>query len=234
MRFLNSVFGALVDRSSDELIGALLVATVVAGVMAGLYALGRRRASNPAVFVGGLVLASEVFCMALTTGYYEYRAPSLGNRGPTPFQPAWADGQRTAITGSRRQCHGGTRRLAGHPVSTLSSRRTLITTATSRRRKWRRSCRGPTRTVTALSTSLTSTAPSRGDCFVTPTQPATQPILEYVAKDGRGPNSVTLSPTSRVPGPSEITDCRPRRRPHRASTDDSHADNQAPRRQTCA
>jgi hypothetical protein len=90
MRFLESVFGALADRSSDELIGALLVATVLAGAMAGLYALGRRRASNPTVFVGGLVLASAVFCMALTTGYIEYRAPSLSNPGSTPFQPAWA------------------------------------------------------------------------------------------------------------------------------------------------
>jgi hypothetical protein len=97
MRFLESVFGALVDRSSDELIGALLIAAVVAGVMAGVYALGLRRASNTPVFVGGLVLASEVLCMTLTIGYIEYTSPSLSGPGSTPFRPAYArwspDGQ---------------------------------------------------------------------------------------------------------------------------------------------
>jgi hypothetical protein len=87
MRFLEAVSGAVVDRPIDELIGALLVATVVAIVMTGLYALGRRRVSNPPVLVGGLVLASGVLCMTLTAGYIEYRAPNLSTTGWAPVQP---------------------------------------------------------------------------------------------------------------------------------------------------
>jgi hypothetical protein len=37
MRFLGYVFDAILDRSAEERIGALLIATVVAVLMAGLY-----------------------------------------------------------------------------------------------------------------------------------------------------------------------------------------------------
>ena len=90
MRFLKSVFAALVDRTSDELIGALLVASAVAVVIAGLYAIGRRKAANSHIFIGGMVLASEILCMSLTAGYLEYRSPSLSEPGAMPFRPAYA------------------------------------------------------------------------------------------------------------------------------------------------
>ena len=44
MRFLNSIADAIVDRSPEELIGALLIAAAVAIVTAGFYSLGLRNA----------------------------------------------------------------------------------------------------------------------------------------------------------------------------------------------
>ena len=45
MRFLESISDAILNRSPEELIGALLIAGAVAIVMAGLYAIGRRKSS---------------------------------------------------------------------------------------------------------------------------------------------------------------------------------------------
>ena len=44
MKFLDSIADAVLDRSPDELVGALLAAAVVAMAAAGLYALGWRKA----------------------------------------------------------------------------------------------------------------------------------------------------------------------------------------------
>lgn len=72
MRFLESLSDAVLDRSPEELIGALLIAATAAVVTAGLYAL-RRGKSNPSpTFVGGLSLAAGVSCMVLAAGYIEY------------------------------------------------------------------------------------------------------------------------------------------------------------------
>jgi hypothetical protein len=87
MRFLQSISDAILNRSPDELIGALLIAAVVAMVVAGLYALGRRKSSPSPTFVGGLCLAAGASCMALAAGYIEY-AESDGPSVSEPNRPA--------------------------------------------------------------------------------------------------------------------------------------------------
>ncbi|MDR3632507.1 MAG: hypothetical protein P4L84_01655 [Isosphaeraceae bacterium] len=74
MRFLESMSDAILNRSPEELIGALLIVAVTAIVMAGLYALGRTKWSPSPTFVGGLALAAGALCMAVGAGYIEYTA----------------------------------------------------------------------------------------------------------------------------------------------------------------
>jgi len=73
MRFLESLSDGIINRSVEELIGALFIAAAVAGVMAGIYARCRRNSSPSPTFVAGLALAAGAFCMALTAGYIEHR-----------------------------------------------------------------------------------------------------------------------------------------------------------------
>jgi hypothetical protein len=68
MRFLTSISDAIVDRSPEELIGALLLSSVVAVGVASIYALRRRKSSPPLAFVAGLALAASVLCMAVGAG----------------------------------------------------------------------------------------------------------------------------------------------------------------------
>jgi hypothetical protein len=108
MRFLESLSDAMLNRSPEELIGALLIAGAVASVVAGLYALGRRKSSPSPSFVGGLSLAARASSMALAAGYIEYAktdwtlgpaanhphpAPARwppGGPGRAPLPPPWS------------------------------------------------------------------------------------------------------------------------------------------------
>ena len=72
MRFLVSLSDAILDRSPEELIGAMLIAAAVAVIVAGLYTLARKKSSPSPTFVGGLGLAAGASCMALSAGYLEY------------------------------------------------------------------------------------------------------------------------------------------------------------------
>ena len=94
MRFLKSLFDAIVERSPEELIGALLIATAIAIVMAGLYALGRRKSSPSPSFVGGLLLFTGSLCMALTAGYIEYAETDWNSESVTsqPGPARWLPG----------------------------------------------------------------------------------------------------------------------------------------------
>jgi hypothetical protein len=87
MRFLESLSDAILSRSSEELIGALFIAAAAAAVVAGLYALGRRKSSPSPSFVGGLSLAAGASCMALAAGYIEY-AETDWTLGPVANHPA--------------------------------------------------------------------------------------------------------------------------------------------------
>jgi len=119
MRFLESTSDAILNRSPQELIGALLIAAAVAIVVAGLYALGLRKSSPSPSFVGGLGLTAGAVCMALAAGYIEYAETDWtlrsavshpppprstpggpGRAGPSPwgsFGPGWSSGFRFVV-----------------------------------------------------------------------------------------------------------------------------------------
>jgi len=99
MKYLESTITAILNRSPEELIGALLLAAAVAIVMAGFYALARRKSSPSPTVVGGLALAAGVACMALAAGYIEYAETDRNSGSGTvpaayavrpPFGPGWA------------------------------------------------------------------------------------------------------------------------------------------------
>jgi hypothetical protein len=83
MRFLESISDAMISRSPDELVGAVLVAAAVAIVVAALYALGRRKSSPSPTFVGGLCFAAGASCMVLAAGYIDYAEPDLSSGSVT-------------------------------------------------------------------------------------------------------------------------------------------------------
>lgn len=100
MRFLESVSVAMLNRSPEELIVALLVAAAVGAVVAGLYALGRRKSSPSPTFVGGLCLGAGATCMVLAAGYVEYASidwdlSSAANHGTPPRWPPGGPGRMT-------------------------------------------------------------------------------------------------------------------------------------------
>ena len=109
MRFLISVANAVLDRSPEELIGALLVAAAIAGVMAGIYALGRRKSNPDPSFVGVLNLAAGAACMVLTAGYIHYKetlrtsGSAFDTRAPRTGSP---DGARSSSRHSMRPSFG--------------------------------------------------------------------------------------------------------------------------------
>jgi hypothetical protein len=72
MRFIDSIPDAILDRSPEELIGALLIAGAIAIVAAGLYALNRRKSIPSPSIVGALSLAAGASCTALAAGYIEH------------------------------------------------------------------------------------------------------------------------------------------------------------------
>jgi hypothetical protein len=89
MTFLESVANALVDRSPEQLFGAVMVAAAVAVVMVCVFALLRRSVPPSATLVGGLVLAAGVICMTVTVGYIEYTERILSNRKLGTLPPAF-------------------------------------------------------------------------------------------------------------------------------------------------
>jgi hypothetical protein len=145
MRFLESINNAILNRSPDELIGALFVAAGVAVVVSGVYALGRRKSSPSPSFVGGLALASGALCMALAAGYIEYM--ETGGRM----------GSRADRVDFRRRDPRGSPDLAGRRDSMSSWRPMRIATADSRRTRSPTWCEWPIPTVMVRSTSATST-----------------------------------------------------------------------------
>ncbi|WP_422928191.1 hypothetical protein [Singulisphaera sp. PoT] len=95
MHYLESVADALVDRTADELIGALMIATMVAIVMGGIFALGKRKSIQSPSFVIGLALFAGLACMALTAGYFEHLKAShgpLGGRNIPHVLRGWPQG----------------------------------------------------------------------------------------------------------------------------------------------
>lgn len=91
MRFLESISDAVLGRSPEELIGALLIAAGVAVVVACMYVLGRRKASPSPTYVGGLGFAAGFSCMVLAAGYVQYieTAWKTGSATSRPAPAGW-------------------------------------------------------------------------------------------------------------------------------------------------
>ncbi len=64
-----SVLDALIDRTQDEWIGALMIALALALAAQIVFRLVRRRVSDPLLLVTGVVLASNVVAMMLVASY---------------------------------------------------------------------------------------------------------------------------------------------------------------------
>lgn len=94
MRFLEAIADALLNLSTKEMIGALLIVGVVALVVAGVYALGRGKSSPSPTFVGGLGLAAGASCMALAAGYFDYTETDWNSRSAANHRaaPRWPMG----------------------------------------------------------------------------------------------------------------------------------------------
>jgi hypothetical protein len=87
MRFFESILDAILKRSAEELIGALFIVAALGIVMAGCYAVYRKKSSPSPSFVGGMALPGFALCMVFTAGYVEYEASDWG-RKPSVIQPA--------------------------------------------------------------------------------------------------------------------------------------------------
>lgn len=113
MKYLSAISDAVLDRSANELIGAVLLAVVVALIIAGLHALFRRKVSEPSTLVGGLTIVANIVCMVVAVGYVEalrkpwatsqgsvaspanrHRGPGFGAHGPRhgPAFGFWSPG----------------------------------------------------------------------------------------------------------------------------------------------
>jgi hypothetical protein len=104
MELLQFVGNAVIDRSPEELIGAILGVFVVAILMAGAYALGARKAPRTPTFVGGLVLVTGITSLAVGAGYADYAHDRRIRAVPTV---AGAPRSRPADAGRGMRPHGG-------------------------------------------------------------------------------------------------------------------------------
>ena len=73
MRFLKSIADAVLGRTPEELIAAILLDVAIAAVVAGIYALGRRKSSPSTSFVGNLAFGAVASGMLLVAGYIQHR-----------------------------------------------------------------------------------------------------------------------------------------------------------------
>jgi hypothetical protein len=69
MDFLQSTLGAVLDRSTRELLGGVCLALVLSMGMTGLFALGRRKVGEQLSLLIGLMLVANVASMVLAVGY---------------------------------------------------------------------------------------------------------------------------------------------------------------------
>jgi hypothetical protein len=106
MGILGLIIDAIIKRSPEELIGALLLSMAVSVISASVYAHCRRKSSPSPSFVCGLALAVGASCMAVAAGYVEYvdadhtfgRAanhtelarPRPGGPGQAALPPPWS------------------------------------------------------------------------------------------------------------------------------------------------
>ena len=95
---MNCIYQELIDLSTEELIGSIMIGLVLAMAFAGLYALGRRKTSDRLPLLSSLMILASIVSMALGIGYGRYKQdlmgygrpgqpPSYGPGGPPPGVP---------------------------------------------------------------------------------------------------------------------------------------------------
>lgn len=71
--FLTTVADTVIDRSPEELIGAIVVALGLSMAVSGFYTRGRRKIGDQFMLMNGLVLVANVAAMAFAVGYLAYQ-----------------------------------------------------------------------------------------------------------------------------------------------------------------
>ena len=67
--YLQSLTDAVLDRTTEELLGAVMIALALALALAGLYALGRRKLKDPIMLMTGLMLFANLASMVVAAAY---------------------------------------------------------------------------------------------------------------------------------------------------------------------
>jgi hypothetical protein len=67
--YFEALENAIVDRSPDELVGAVIIALALSLAFAGLYCLGRRKARDELVSIIALMIVANLVSMAVGAGY---------------------------------------------------------------------------------------------------------------------------------------------------------------------
>ena len=84
IEYLNLMGNAIVDRSPDELIGAVAIALIIALAMAGLYSIGRRKITENLMPMIVLMIIANLISMAIGVGYFQLAHRRMGY---TPHRP---------------------------------------------------------------------------------------------------------------------------------------------------
>jgi hypothetical protein len=76
--YLNRLGNAIVDRSPEELIGAVAVALTISLAMAGLYCIGRRKITENLLPMIVLMIVANLVSMAVGMGYFRVAHKKMG------------------------------------------------------------------------------------------------------------------------------------------------------------
>jgi hypothetical protein len=76
--YLNLLGNAIVDRSPDELIGAVAIALTISLGMAGLYCIGRRKITENLLPIIALMIVANLLSMAVGAGYFQLARKKMG------------------------------------------------------------------------------------------------------------------------------------------------------------
>jgi hypothetical protein len=87
MRYVTSTLDLILARSPEEVIGAILLASLMSVVTATLYSLSRRKLGDPTMLLAGMMLLVSVTSMVLAAGYVARGMKDTAFPGPgTSFQ----------------------------------------------------------------------------------------------------------------------------------------------------
>jgi hypothetical protein len=76
--YLNLLGNAIVDRSPEELIGAVAIALMISLAMAGLYCIGRRKINENLMPMIVLMIVANLLSMAVGAGYFQHARKKMG------------------------------------------------------------------------------------------------------------------------------------------------------------